>query len=340
MHLKIEANKDLQLLNTFGLKVFAKYYCEVAQISDLNYLSEYIKSHKLKYLILGGGSNLLFIDDFNGIVVKNALKGIEFKDLGEEIFVNCASGENWHEFVLATLEQKLSGIENLSLIPGTTGAAPIQNIGAYGVELKDSLLSVEAFNMETQKIEVFSNEMCRFGYRESIFKTTHPGKYFITNVSFHLSRDFYKVNASYGAIGKILEDNRIIHPNAKDISEAVIQIRQQKLPDPKILGNAGSFFKNPIIPEAIFSEIQNKHPDIHFFQDRPGKIKIPAAWLIEKAGWKGVRAGNVGMHKDQALVLVNYGGATSEELLNHVRKVQNSVFETFGIELTPEVNLI
>ncbi|MCL4159783.1 UNVERIFIED_CONTAM: hypothetical protein GTU68_050050 [Idotea baltica] len=293
-------------------------------------------------MVLGGGSNVLFNTDKTSLdILLIETKGIEILVQNENSdLIEIAAGENWHEFVLWSIEKGYGGIENLSLIPGTIGAAPIQNIGAYGVELKDVLHSVNVYDIEKKHSFTLHKSECKFGYRDSIFKTTHKGKFIITSICLELTKSKHKITVNYGAITKELEANSIIDPTPKQISDTVIKIRSSKLPDPKVLGNGGSFFKNPIVPKAKLDELLSEYENVPNYPAADDLVKLPAGWLIEKAGWKGQRIGDVGCHKDQALVIVNYGNATGAEIWNHAMKVQNSVQEKYGIKLTPEVNLI
>jgi UDP-N-acetylmuramate dehydrogenase len=335
----IEFNKNLKSLNTFGLNVKAEKFIRVKKAEDL--LDLFVNQvFNQKHLILGGGSNVLFKNDFKGIIIKNEIPGfktIEEKD--DNVLIEAGGGENWHEFVLKCIEQGWAGVENLSLIPGTVGAAPMQNIGAYGVEIKDTFKELTAFNLETGKFQVYSNEDCKFGYRQSIFKNELKGKYFICSVRFLLSKDS-KVNISYGAISNVLNEKGISKPSIKDVSDAVIEIRNSKLPNPKEIGNAGSFFKNPIVSKDKFEDILKEYNDIPSYPLDDNSVKVPAGWLIEKAGWKGKRVGNCGSHVRQALVMVNYGGASGEEIMNLAMEIKKDVKDKFGIELSPEVNFI
>lgn len=340
--MKIKQNYNLAKLNTFGINAKAKFFAEVNSEQDL---MELIKTSEFKNnerLFLGGGSNVLFTKDFDGIVILNKLKGIEILEENSEIvLIKAMAGENWHNLVLFSVGENLWGIENLALIHGTVGAAPVQNIGAYGVELKDVLENVEAINIETGEKKVFSNSECKFGYRDSIFKNELKGKYFILAVIFKLSK-IPKPNLSYQGLKNYLENNPLAGgevKNSKDVSDAVAEIRKSKLPDPRTLGNAGSFFKNVYVDENDLKNLLEKYPDLPYFKEE-NEIKIPAGWLIEQCGWKGKRIGNVGVHKNNALVLVNYGGATGEEILDLANQIIDSVFQKFGLKLTPEVNLI
>jgi UDP-N-acetylmuramate dehydrogenase len=338
--LNLEENVSLKPYNTFGLEVKADYFVEINSPEDIISLMENEYLWNMPRLILGGGSNVLFIKDYKGLVLKNQLKGISQEREDEDsVIIKAYSGELWHDLVLYAIARNLGGIENLSLIPGTAGAAPIQNIGAYGVELKDVFHSLEALNLENGRVEVFDKIACRFGYRDSVFKNEAKGKYFILSISLKLSKKPV-FNISYGAITKTLEAKGIHEPSVKAISEVVCSIRRSKLPDPAVIGNAGSFFKNPEIEKGQFEDLLKKYPDLPSYPAPEGRIKVPAGWLIEACGWKGRRIGHTGSHKDQALVLVNYGGASGEEISGLAFEIQKSVKETFGILISPEVNMI
>jgi len=337
--IQILENYDLTKLNTFGIKAKALFFCEINSEQDL---LDLIKAEQFKNnqkLFLGGGSNVLFTKDFDGIVVLNKLKGIEItKEDTEFAWLRSMGGEVWHDLVLFSVEKGFWGLENLSLVPGTVGAAPVQNIGAYGSEVKDALENVEAVDIMKGEKKVFSKEECEFGYRDSIFKSKLKSKYFITAVIFKLSK-IPNTNLSYKALKEYLEKNSIEVNNPKGISDVVSLIRKSKLPDPKVLGSAGSFFKNVYIDIKKLEELKLKFRDIPSFEEN-GMIKIPAGWLIEQCGWKGKRIGNVGVHENQALVLINYGGATGKEVLDLANQIIASVEQKFGLKLTPEVNLI
>lgn len=339
MNIKTQAN--LRPYNTFGIDTVAKAFAILKEKEDLFQLKS-LKEQYGEILILGGGSNVLFTDNFNGIVIHNQLSGIEILSEDEQyIHLKVASGINWHSFVLHTIENNWGGIENLSLIPGTVGAAPMQNIGAYGVEVKSVITNVTAYDIDKETFITFDSLSCQFGYRESIFKhIENKGKYFIIDVTFQLQKNPTTFNTSYGDIQKVLEANNCNTINLKSISDAVIQIRKQKLPDPKELGNAGSFFKNPEISNKAAEELIQKYPQIPHYPLANEKTKIPAAWLIEQCGWKGLIVGNTGNHFQQALVIVNYGNATGQEIKQHAQNVQKSVFEKFNIVLQTEVNFI
>ena len=303
--MQIEEYKSLKTYNTFGIDCSARYFVSVESISELKYMLETRPPARL--FILGGGSNMLLVEDLDAFVLHVNLKGIEvLKETDSEVFVKVMAGENWHDFVLYCIKNDFGGLENLSLIPGNVGTAPIQNIGAYGVELKDTFVSCNSLEIETLEEKQFTKEEVAFGYRNSIFKNEAKGKYIITSVTFQLTKKEHNKNISYGDIQKILSKNKIVNPSIRDISEAVIAIRQSKLPDPKSLGNSGSFFKNPIVDAETFRDFQNNFPEAPFYELSSSQFKIPAGWLIENAGYKGKRYGDAGVHKNQALVLVNY----------------------------------
>lgn len=339
MHLK--NNISLKNLNTFGLEAVAKYYVEVSTISELKEAldSEIAKTNKL--MILGGGSNLLFTQDFDGLVIKNNISG---KTVAREtehcVLLKLGAGENWHDVVLYTIGRGYGGIENLSLIPGTVGAAPMQNIGAYGVEIKDVFDHLLAVNIETNEVEEFKKEQCLFGYRESIFKRKLKDKYVIAEVVLKLTKKAHQLNTSYGAISETLQEMKVKAPTLEDISKAVIKIRQSKLPDPAKIGNAGSFFKNPTVDKLQFEALRAEYKNMPGYELPDNMIKIPAGWLIEQCGWKGFKKGDIGVHKNQALVLVNYGTGKGKDLKHLAEQIKTSVVKKFGIELTAEVNMV
>jgi UDP-N-acetylmuramate dehydrogenase len=338
----IERNKSLKKYNTFGLDIKAKALVEVGDLEDFlqaYFLPEFENQPKL---ILGEGSNVLLTKNFSGLVIINKIEGKSIaKYSNDSVSIKFKSGENWHQCVLWCLEKGYYGIENLSLIPGTMGAAPMQNIGAYGVELQEVFDSLEAVNLSNGEVRVFSKDECKFGYRESIFKNTLKNQFFILSVTLKLSLKPQN-NISYGDIKDTLVGMKINPSIAspKDVSNAVIKIRSSKLPNPKELGNSGSFFKNPIVPTSKFNELKSFYTDIKGFEVGDGITKIPAAWLIEKSGWKGKRVGNCGSHAKQALVLVNYGGAKGNEILELAMEIKASVEEQFGIVIEPEVNIV
>jgi UDP-N-acetylmuramate dehydrogenase len=334
--MRIFEDYSLKKYNTFGIDVKASYFAIVQSTSELRKLLAEPEFLHLPKLFLGGGSNILLCGDYQGLVIQVDLEGIA--DLGNGL-IKVQAGENWHEFVLWTLNHGYNGIENLSLIPGNVGTAPMQNIGAYGVELKDVFVELEAFHIASEEIHVFTNEDCNFAYRESIFKHKHKGEYVILSVTFQLSKEG-NLNTSYGAIQDVLSEKGISQPTAKDVSEAVISIRQSKLPDPKEIGNSGSFFKNPVILKSTFEEIQKEYPDVPSYPVNGREVKVPAGWLIEKAGWKGKRIDDYGVHQNQALVLVNYGNAKGEDIYKLALEIQSSIKKKFDVHLQMEVNVI
>ena len=333
--MKIQQNISLKPYNTFGIHANAKRFVSVNSIKDLK---EILASEKAIFL-LGGGSNILLTGDLENLVIHINTKGIIVNDFDEnEVLVTAEAGENWHELVLWCVSQNYGGLENLALIPGNVGTSPIQNIGAYGVEIKDAFQQLEAIDIETGKTKIFTNADCDFGYRNSVFKNELKGKYIIVNVTFKLTKKNHNINISYGAIKDILTDKE--NPSIKEIADAVIAIRQSKLPDPKEIGNSGSFFKNPIINTDLFKELSENYPEIPHYVISENEIKIPAGWLIEQCGYKGKRFGDAGVHEKQALVLVNYNNASGKEIYDLAQKIQKNVMETFKISLEIEVNVI
>lgn len=337
--MELHENFSLKNFNTFGIEAKAKKFVAVHSIADLrSILEQYPNEEKF---ILGGGSNMLLTKDIDALVIHIDLKGKKIiKEDDNYVWVESQAGENWHEFVLWTIDQNFGGLENMSLIPGNVGTTPVQNIGAYGTEIKDTFVSCEAMKISNQEMKTFSKEDCHFGYRESVFKNEVKNQYIITSVVFKLTKQNHKINISYGDIALQLSNKNIQNPTLKDVSNAVIAIRQSKLPDPKELGNSGSFFKNPIILKTDFEKIHQKFPEMKYYEVSDTEVKVPAGWLIEQAGFKGKRFGDAGIHKNQALVLVNYGNATGQEILNVARLIQATVFETFGITIEAEVNII
>jgi UDP-N-acetylmuramate dehydrogenase len=330
--------KDISLLpyNSFHLDVKADEFIPVQSADELQ---EILNRGIKPALILGGGSNLLLTKDVRGLVLKIEIGGIdEVKEDHLHIYVRVGAGENWHSFVQYSMKKDWGGLENLSLIPGNVGTAPIQNIGAYGVELKDVFFELEAYDRKEQKVFAFGVNDCRFGYRDSIFKSIEKGRYIILNVTFILNKNPV-LHTSYGAIREELKKSGIHSPTIQDVSQAVIKIRQSKLPDPNEIGNAGSFFKNPVVDQATFLFLSDKYPDMPSYPHEDQSVKLAAGWLIEQCGWKGYRKGDAGVHKNQALVLVNYGHATGAEILALSEKIQASVLKKFGVELEPEVNI-
>ncbi len=337
--MEVLKNISLKAYNTFDIDAKAKYFCEINSINNLREALQY-NGHPNK-CIISGGSNILIVKDIDALVLHINLKGIEVvsEDL-DHVLLKVMAGENWHQMVLWALEQNYGGLENMSLIPGNTGTAPIQNIGAYGVELKDVFENCEVLNVSTLKMRKFSKEECQFGYRDSYFKNDGKEKYIITSVTFKLTKHDHKLNTSYGAIADELKKTNINKPTIKDISNAVVAIRKSKLPDPKELGNSGSFFKNPVITASKFKIFIGNHPDAPFYKTSKDMYKIPAGWLIEQCGFKGKRFKHAGVHKNQALVLVNHGKATGQEILNLAYTIIANVKEKFGIQILPEVNII
>ena len=345
----LEENVSLRPYNTFGLDVRARYFARFASADELRQLLDRPEVQAADKLVLGGGSNLLFTQDFAGVVLKNEIRGLEITELGDKgeteptFLVKAGAGESWHGLVEFALSHDLGGIENLSLIPGTVGAAPLQNIGAYGAELRDTFASLEAVEISTGQSRLFLAAECGFGYRESVFKNVLKGQYVVTAVTFRLHHHA-RPNVRYGAITETLAELGIVgEPTPQDVSRAVVHIRRSKLPDPAEIGNAGSFFKNPEISQAAFDRLHSQYPDLPGYPV-PGGVKVPAGWLIERAGWKGLRrgagAGTHGVHARQALVLVNHGGATGSEIWALANEIIAAVQQQFAIELHPEVNIL
>jgi len=336
---RLKEHVSLQPLHTFGLPVSARWYIEIeSQRAALEFLMDNLHP-PAPILVLGGGSNVFFTQDVDRLVLHNRILGREVIDEDEQhVWLRVGAGENWHQIVLFALQNEWGGIENLSLIPGSMGAAPIQNIGAYGVELKEVFHSLEAIALETGQVRTFTREECEFGYRDSIFKRWAKGKYLITHVTMRLDKQ-PQLNTSYGAIETELQRLGKA-PSIHSISEAVLNIRQSKLPDPAEIGNAGSFFKNPIVSQARFEQIQSQYPTVPHYPAGDDQVKVPAGWLIETCGWKGHRVNQHGVHAKQALVLVNYGGATGQDLYQLSEDILQSVRARFGIELEREVNVV
>lgn len=333
-------DRSLRSFNTMGVDVRAARLAEFHSVSGLREIIQFCRTEGQEVLILGGGSNMLFTGDVSCCVAVNRMKGIEIlSDKDGEVLVKAAGGENWHGLVEFAVARDLGGIENLALIPGTVGAAPIQNIGAYGVELSDVFVELEALDLNTDSLQIFGPEACRFGYRNSIFKQELKGKAVIISVSLRLNRDHIP-DHSYSSLREELDRRKITEPTIRDVFEAVITVRSSKLPDPARLGNTGSFFKNPVISAEQFEKLKQQFPAIPGYTVSEMQIKVPAGWLIEQAGWKGYRSGDAGVHSKQALVLVNYGGASGQEIWELAEKIRESVNGLFGIELQPEVNII
>jgi len=333
-----QKNISLKPFNTFGIDVIAKEFVAVASIEEL---VKVLDTNPTDILVLGGGSNMLLTKAVEALVLHVNLKGItEISKSENSVRIQVAAGENWHELVCWCLDKNYGGLENLSLIPGNVGTAPIQNIGAYGVELKDSFISCEALNIHTKTLKTFSKDDCDFGYRNSIFKQALKGQYIITSVVFELSSKNHHLKTNYGAIETELNRSGIDQPTIQDVSKAVISIRNSKLPDPKVIGNSGSFFKNPIISLSKFEELQTQFPQMPSYKVSEDAIKIPAGWLIETSGFKGKTFTNYGVHSKQALVLVNHGGANGTDILNLSIQIQNAIKFIFDIDLETEVNIL
>lgn len=334
----IEQNVSLKPYNTFGLEAQAKLMARVNSIASLQEVLADSNLNSEERFILGGGSNILLTKDVDGLVIKNEIAGIEVvAETAGHYLVKSGAGVVWHELVMHCIENNYPGIENLSLIPGNVGAAPMQNIGAYGVELKNVFDSLEAVEIATGNVEMFSAADCQFGYRESVFKRKLKGQFIISSVTLKLNKQ-PNLNTSYGAIEQELERLSVASPTIQDVSRAVINIRQSKLPDPKELGNSGSFFKNPVVPTSKYEELKSKHSNIPGYPAGEN-TKLAAGWLIEQCGWKGKVVGNTGSHTKQALVLVNYGNATGVEIFELSEQIMQSVYDTFGVQLEREVNV-
>ena len=337
--MEILASFSLKNYNTFGIEAKARQFVAVNSVEELQQILQLFSSEKK--FILGGGSNMLLTKDIDALVIHIDLKGKKIIDENEDhVWVESQAGENWHELVLWTIDQNFGGLENMSLIPGNVGTTPVQNIGAYGTEIKDTFVSCEAMRIDNQETQTFSNEECHFDYRESIFKHEAKDQYIITSVVFKLTKKAHKINTNYGDIKNELSKNHVTNPTLKDVSNAVVAIRKSKLPDPKELGNSGSFFKNPIITKKDFAPIHAKFPEMKFYEISATEVKVPAGWLIEQAGFKGKRFGDAGIHKNQALVLVNYGNATGKAILAVAEEIQETVFRLFTIRIEAEVNII
>ena len=336
----IHENYSLKAYNTFGIDVSARWFAEVTSVDDLSALFSDAEVLTRPRFILGGGSNILFRQNFDGLMVKISLMGKEVVAEDEDhVYVKAGAGEVWHNFVLWSIEQGYAGIENLSLIPGQVGAAPMQNIGAYGVELKDVFHELEAWFPATNELKTFDAEACQFGYRESVFKRALKNQCIITSVTLRLAKQ-PSFNTSYGAIEAELKAQGVEELSIRAVSNAVINIRQSKLPNPAEIGNAGSFFKNPVIPNAQYEAVKAQHPDVVAYPAGPEHTKLAAGWLIEHAGWKGETFGSYGVHKRQALVLVNYGGASGNEVYDLSERILQSVKEKYDVQLEREVNIL
>ncbi len=344
--MNVERNKSLKTLNTFGIEAAAKYFVRIRTVEEFKELACDKKFLGEKKLILGGGSNILLTGDIDGWVVKNEISGISVEsETEDEVIVRSGAGEVWQDLVEWSIERNYAGLENLSLIPGLTGAAPVQNIGAYGVEQKDTFHELEAIEIGSGETVKFGASDCAFGYRDSIFKNKAKGRFFIAAVSFRLAKlsspqTSYRYKTEYGDVRATLESMKATELSLKAVSDAICQIRRAKLPDPREIGNAGSFFKNSSIPQSQFQDLVLKYPKMPHYPQPDGTVKIPAGWMVEQCGWKGKVVGRTGVHKDQALVLVNHGGATGKEIVELSNSIRRSVAEKFGIELSPEVNVV
>ena len=344
--MQVQENVSLKPYNTFGINASGRYFARFGSLAELRMILSDAQGSKNKNFILGGGSNILLTGDFDGLVLKNEVYGIEkIAEDDDFVYIKCGAGENWHQFVLHCIDNNWAGIENLSLIPGCVGASPMQNIGAYGVEIKDVFHELTAFHIKEHRISGFKLEDCEFGYRESVFKGKFKDQFIILDVTLRLNKN-PKFNTSYGAVESELEKMGVRELTIRAISEAVINIRSSKLPNPAVIGNAGSFFKNPTVPAPLFKNLKSKFPGIVGYQNADHSVKLAAGWLIEQSGpgqrntWKGFRTGDAGVHAKQALVLVNYGQASGKDILFLSEQVMQSVFEKFGVMLEREVNII
>lgn len=337
--MQIEHNVSLQPYNTFGIDATASHFLRVETLEDLR---QALQTPGLPPpFLLSGGSNILLTGPVNALVLLLDAKGREVvHEDADRVHLRVMGGENWHELVLWSLDQGYGGLENLALIPGKTGTAPIQNIGAYGVELKDAMVRCEAVELATGNLREFNREECRFGYRDSIFKREAKGRYAIWSVTLELTRRNHRIRDQYGAIREFLEAEGVLQPGPEDIARAVMAIRRSKLPDPAVLGNSGSFFKNPVVSDKQYQNLKNAFPELPGYPQTDGQVKVPAGWLIENLGYKGYKKGQAGVHEKQALVLVNHGGATGAEVLALAREIQESVQDRFGIGIEAEVNIV
>ena len=337
MSLQVRQQVSLKPYNSFGVDVQARLFAEAHSDADVRDALAYARDHDVPLLVIGGGSNLLLTADVSSLVLRMATRGVRvLSDDGSKVVLEAEAGEPWHPFVQYTLAQGLSGLENLSLIPGTVGAAPMQNIGAYGVEIKDVFAGLTALDRHSGELRDFSLEECDFAYRDSVFKQ-QPGRWLILRVRFTLDRTAH-LHLDYGPVRQRLTEQGIEQPTPTDVSRAICSIRSEKLPDPAVLGNAGSFFKNPLVPAALVAQIKKQHPDLVAYAQPDGQMKLAAGWLIERAGWKGFREADAGVHKLQALVLVNYGAATGLQLLDLAQRIQKDISERFNVELEMEPN--
>ncbi|TBV07143.1 UDP-N-acetylmuramate dehydrogenase [Phytopseudomonas dryadis] len=339
MSLLVQPGMSLKAYNTFGVDVAARYWAEADDDEQVRQALDAARERQVPLLVLGGGSNLLLTADVEALVLRMASRGIRLlADDGQRVEIEAEAGEPWHGFVQWTLQQGFVGLENLSLIPGTVGAAPVQNIGAYGVELKDCFLGLTALDRQSGAIRGFDRQECGFAYRDSLFKR-ESGRWIILRVRFVLSRNA-PLHLDYGPVRQRLAEQGIESPSAADVGRAICAIRSEKLPDPAVLGNAGSFFKNPLVPAELAQRLQQRHADLVAYPQADGQVKLAAGWLIEKAGWKGFRDGDAGVHRLQALVLVNHGQASGQQLLALARRIQADIAERFGVSLEIEPNVI
>jgi UDP-N-acetylmuramate dehydrogenase len=338
--MRLEPDKSLRHLNTFGIEASAKYFAEVRSLEDFDALRSEPPYARERRFVLGGGSNILLQADFDGIVIKNSIPGIEIlREDDDHVWLRAGAGEVWHGFVEFCVGRGFAGIENLSLIPGQVGAAPMQNIGAYGVEVESTCESVEVVHLTSGERATFTRAGCEFGYRDSVFKRRYKDQFMVAAVTFRLDK-VPRFEVGYGDIRRTLDEMGVTELSIRAVSDAVIRIRSSKLPDPKVIGNAGSFFQNPVVAREQFERIASQHSSVPHYPQRGGGVKVPAGWLIEQCGWKGRVVGRAGVHARQALVLVNHGGATGEEIQRLAADVRRSVQERFGIELVPEVELV
>ena len=333
----IKKNHSLKNYNSFGIEVKSRYFCQIKNNEQIQALLEWYDNTDIPLLLLGGGSNILFKQDYQGMTAVIASKGIDIIEEDEKYtYIKVAAGENWHQFVRWCVENNYAGLENLSLIPGTVGAAPMQNIGAYGVELADHLYQLEAIELCSGKIKNFTQQQCRFAYRDSFFKSIAFGQYLIQSIIIRSpKKPQWKID--YAGIKDALKGQEI---NAKNISNSIIALRQSKLPDPAIIGNAGSFFKNPLLNKKKYQALKQQHPTLPSYPQANGLIKTSAAWLIDQCGWKGKRKGNAGVYQKHALVLINYGNATGQEIIELANDIIKSVEDKFGIKLEAEPRII
>lgn len=341
--MQVQENFSLKQYNTFGIEARARYFASFSSVSQLTELLNAVPladGARVPVLLLGGGSNILFTKDFDGFVLKNEIRAVEkLREDDDHVFIKAGAGENWHHFVMHCVKNNWAGVENLSLIPGCVGASPMQNIGAYGVELKDVFHELTAFHLQEKCNYTFTLKDCQFGYRESIFKKNYRDQFAILNVTYRLNKNVV-LNTSYGAIEQELERMGAKQINIRSVSQAVINIRTSKLPAPEEIGNAGSFFKNPSVSKATFDSLKGQFETIVGYENEDNTVKLAAGWLIEQCGWKGFRAGDAGVHAKQALVLVNYGNASGSDIYKLSEDIRQSVAEKFGVELEREVNVL